>query len=111
MSDTNEIKTKVNDLLASLPALPQRQDSTKQQLSDLRMVANRLGMHDAAGAIRQLFEIDGSLETLRYGCHCDLEPHMEPDGCVIDEGRHSDCNHAKTGMRKEQCEYWRICGS
>ena len=100
----------LNDLLASLPAIPQRQDSTKDQLADLIMVANRLGMYDAADALRQLFETN-SLETLRYGCHCDLEPHMQPDGCVIDEGQHHNCIYAKPGMRKEQCEYWRICGS
>ena len=99
----------LNDLLADLPTRPQRQDSMKEQLADLRLVANRLGMYDAADAIRQLFETDG-FETVKYGCHCDLEDSMEPDGCVIDEGRHQDCIYAKKGMRKEQCEYWRVCG-
>lgn len=48
-------------------------------------------------------------ETLseRYGCHCDLEPGMAPDGCVIDEGRPQDCIYAKPGMKKEQCKYWK----
>lgn len=102
--------TSTVDIIASIPALPQRQDSAAEQLADLRGVANRLGMYDAADAIGQLFET-GGLESLRYGCHCDLEEGMEPDGCVIDAGRLSDCHYAKPGMRKEQCEYWRICGA
>jgi len=44
----------------------------------------------------------------RYGCHCDLEPHMQPDGCVIDDGRPQDCIYAAGAGRKERCEYWRI---
>ena len=40
-----------------------------------------------------------------YGCHVDGD--VMPD-CVIDNGRHNDCAYAKEGMRKEQCEYWKI---
>lgn len=92
--------------LSDLPKLPQRQDALNTQLDDLRRVASRLGMYDAADALTQVY---GRLEAgaMRYGCHCDLEPDMEPDGCVIDEGALSMCIHAKPGMRKEQCEYWR----
>lgn len=104
--------SELSDLLASLPAMPQRQDSAREQLADLRIVANRLGMYDAADALRQLFETDG-LETLKYGCHCDIENTESglPDACVIDSHDYEDCIYAKKGMRKEQCEYWRICGS
>lgn len=93
--------------LSDLPKLDQRQDSLNDQLADLRRVANRLGMYDAADAMTQLFKAhaDG---RLRYGCHIDLDPGMEPDGCVIDEGLHGNCVHAKVGMRKEQCDYWRL---
>ena len=41
----------------------------------------------------------------------DLEEGMKPDGCVIDEGRINDCIYAREGMRKEQCEYWKIIAS
>jgi len=47
---------------------------------------------------------------VRYGCFCDLfacEPGAEPDGCVMDEGRHQDCIYARKGARKEACEYWK----
>lgn len=37
-----------NDLAAILPRLGQRQDSVADQLADLRCVAVRLGMYDAA---------------------------------------------------------------
>jgi len=43
----------------------------------------------------------------RWGCHCDLEPGMEPDGCVIDDGRSGDCVYASKNAVKQQCEYWR----
>ena len=42
-----------------------------------------------------------------FGCHCDLEPGMSPDGCVIDEGRPQDCVYARRVKRKEDCSYWR----
>jgi hypothetical protein len=51
------------------------------------------------------------MEFLKFGCHCDLEPNMNPDGCVIDEGRPWDCVHAKAlvseGKGKEYCSEWR----
>jgi len=43
----------------------------------------------------------------RYGCHCDLEPGQEPDGCVLDEGRPQDCVHAHAIKRREDCSEWR----
>jgi hypothetical protein len=95
----------MGDVLDGITAMPQRQDSVSRQLADLRRVANRLGMYDAADAIGQIF---GKLAGVKYGCHCDLEEGMKPDGCVIDSGRISDCIYAREGMRKEQCEYWKI---
>lgn len=48
--------------------------------------------------------------SVRYGCHCDLEPHMKPDGCVIDSGDIYDCIHAgrltNAGKGRNECEYW-----
>lgn len=47
-------------------------------------------------------------KAVRYGCHCDLEPHMEPDGCVLDEGKPENCVYARRpGATKEGCEYWK----
>ena len=43
-------------LLSAIPHLPQRQDSTDAQLRDLRAVANRLGMYDAADLLRNILE-------------------------------------------------------
>lgn len=47
----------------------------------------------------------------RYGCHCDLEPGMKPDGCVLDEGRPFDCVNAQrlvdAGKGKEDCPDWK----
>lgn len=36
----------------SIPQQPQRQDSTREQLADLHAFANRLGLYDAADAIK-----------------------------------------------------------
>ncbi|MEA8593049.1 hypothetical protein PZT57_30850 [Pseudomonas aeruginosa] len=41
-------------LLESIPQQPQRQDSTNDQLRDLRAFANRLGLYDAADLIRTI---------------------------------------------------------
>lgn len=41
-------------ILAQIPQQPQRQDSTKAQLADLHAFANRLGLYDAADAIKAI---------------------------------------------------------
>lgn len=41
-------------LLQRIPQQPQRQDSTHAQLADLYAVAIRLGLYDAADAIRAI---------------------------------------------------------
>jgi len=88
-----------------LPVWPQSQQSLQEQIETLVQVANRLGLYDAADAVCQLIP---RLSEVKYGCHVDLDPGMEPDGCVIDEGRLQDCIYAKPEMRKEQCKYWRV---
>lgn len=48
-----------NDLkkaLDTIPQLNQRQDGIDAQLKDLRVVANRLGMYDAADVLRSILE-------------------------------------------------------
>lgn len=91
--------------IQKFPKFEQRQDALFDQLADLRQIANRIGCYDAADAIGQWCD---NLPQLRYGCHCDLEPHMTPDGCVIDDNERYNCIYAKHIDRKEQCEYWRI---
>lgn len=98
----------MSDLLGAIPKLPQRKDSLSDQLADLRSVANRLGMYDAADAIGQIFN---NIDNVKYGCHCDLEPGQKPDCCVIDDEMFQNCVYAKPDMRKEQCEYWRVTAS
>ena len=89
-----------------LPSMPQRQDSTADQMVDLIAVANRLGMFDAADVVTQMAK---NLPETKYGCYCDLEEGEIPDGCVIDEGKFENyCIYAKKGMRKEQCKCWQI---
>lgn len=47
----------------------------------------------------------------RYGCHCDIEPGDEPDGCVLDYKRPEDCRLAMAlvaeGKSREDCLEWR----
>ena len=47
----------------------------------------------------------------RYGCHCDLDPDAEPDGCVLDDGRPGDCRIAARllaeGKVRDDCPEWR----
>jgi len=42
----------------------------------------------------------------KFGCHCDLEPGMKPDGCVLDEGRPNCCVYAGIYGDKSLCKYW-----
>ena len=42
--------------MSAIPVFKQTQDSLLDQLSQLKMVANRLGLYDAADAIGQLCE-------------------------------------------------------
>ena len=48
---------------------------------------------------------------VKYGCHCDLEPGDEPDGCVLDYSRPEDCRLAMAlvaeGKTREDCREWR----
>lgn len=48
----------LSSVLANLPQLPQRQDSTADQLADLHVFANRLGLYDAADVIRKIANKD-----------------------------------------------------
>lgn len=44
---------------------------------------------------------------VKYACHCDLEPHMKPDECVLIGGNIEDCRYAKEDMKPSDCKYWR----
>lgn len=49
-----------------------------------------------------------NMSPVKYGCHVDLFDDIDPDGCVIDSDRSlTDCFHAKPGMEKEDCEFWK----
>ena len=51
--------------MSKIPELPQRQDSTYEQLKDLYVVANKLGMYDAADFIKaRLDQIESNLRWL-----------------------------------------------
>ena len=46
--------SQLKQLLDQIPQMPQRQDSTRDQLADLHAFANRLGLYDAAAAIKAI---------------------------------------------------------
>ncbi len=54
--------------------------------------------------VRKAYDNLGS--GLKWGCHCDLEEHQEPDECVITSGRLGHCIFAKEGMIPNDCKYW-----
>jgi len=47
------------DELEKIAVCPQRQDSTKEQLQDLILVANRLGFYDAADYLLTVVDLQG----------------------------------------------------
>lgn len=92
--------------LNQLPTWPQSQDSVSAQMADLRLIANRLGLYDAADAIKLLVN---QLPELKFGCHYDYgENRTAHPGCVGEDAGAYTCSHFKPGMRKESCKYWRI---
>ena len=51
------------ELVKTLPKIPQREDDSLSQLSDLYHVANHLGMYDAADVVGALVQISRRKET------------------------------------------------
>jgi len=85
---------RLTEALTMLAGLPDKNGHT--HLSSLHDVG-----HMQAFALAAL-----KAKPERWGCHCDLEPHQEPDSCVIDLERHEDCIYAKGLKSKTECEYW-----
>jgi hypothetical protein len=70
---------------------------------------------DQVEGLRELSEGDAVVianQEKKFGCFCDLEPGMAPDGCVIDENRPDDCTSAKpliaAGKDQWSCREWRV---
>lgn len=57
--------------------------------------------------MQALAQVQGDSSSVTYGCHCDLEPGMKPDGCVLDYGNPNDCVHARGISNREECNEWR----
>lgn len=60
-----------------------------------------------------LYDIDGGTpkDAIIYGCHVCIDSGFGLQiyrDCVIDSGDYADCVHARPGMKKEQCKYWRL---
>ncbi len=96
------------DILENVPVLAMREDSVEDQIKDLIIIGNKMGLSGAVSALEQLFSTM-KLEDLRYGCYCDTDPNGIPfEDCVIDNGKLYNCIHAIEGIKKEQCEYWKL---
>lgn len=88
--------------LDKIPTYPKSKYTVTEQMSYLKAIANKVGLHDAADAISQLMP---ELPGLKYACH--IEGECIPD-CVLDTDSFADCIYAKDFMRKEQCPEWRL---
>ena len=49
------------------------------------------------------------MDSVKFGCHCDIFDDQEPDECVLDLGCSDDCHYTKSGKvtSKEQCSEWK----
>ncbi len=77
---------------------------------EANLLANRPYQPHIAAKIRKCIAEATRASTgseSKHGCYCDLERHMEPDGCVIDEGKPENCIYARGKTCKTQCEYWK----
>jgi len=80
----------------------------QQALDRLRKYHHGNGFVEDAECIVAL---EAALATpVPHGCHVDLDEGIEPDGCVLDEGRPEKCIYAKRlhreGKDKTACKYW-----
>jgi hypothetical protein len=75
------------------------------------MMETNLAKMNSRACVKRFRELIGCSFEEKYGCHCDLEPGTQPDGCVFDTGNIDDCHPArtlnKTGKGRNDCEYWR----
>jgi hypothetical protein len=60
-----------------------------------------------AAVNKRIKNLTSQPSAVKYGCHADLDPGMEPDDCVISRNGFEDCIFAKPGMKPEDCKYWK----
>jgi hypothetical protein len=88
--------------------------AAQQALEALEFMADEWGFTQKANRPERWQAIEALRAALAqpvpHGCHVDLEEGMDPDGCVLDEGRPSNCIYARClvreGKGKTDCEYW-----
>ena len=103
-----------------MTATEQLLSEAQSSLNELISQGRKLGWDAHAAHMRMMtraravsHEIEAALAQpaeggeVVYGCHCDLEPHMQPDGCVLDEGKPENCVYSNRVQNKEQCVYWK----
>lgn len=79
-----------------------------QKFSEAATILRRIPELEAErDQLRAELEKVRGVATIKFGCHCDLEPNMQPDGCVLDEGTPESCVNARRISAKEQCIYWK----
>lgn len=94
-----------NDAARSLEAISTKAGKFGERLETITEVRG-FANSSAAAARSDIKSALSAMASVKFGCHCDLEPGMKPDGCLIDENRRDDCIYARRVERKEQCEYW-----
>jgi len=105
ISEISYILSETNDMHVSEYDVSQDQDAVVTKVRELRDRVLEL-----EGKIMELggkIICDADKKPIRFGCHIDLAPGEEPDDCVINSGNICDCALANSGMKPEQCEYWR----
>jgi len=89
--------------------------STVTMTSALLFAQHVLEKHGNAQAAENSVGVDtlraALAEPVAHGCHVDLGPDQEPDGCVLDENRPHLCIYAKRlsrdGKDKTACKHWK----
>lgn len=86
-------------------------EPTKVQQA-IALLRKEMGNSSSTDELKRLLEL--TLEILKsekknicYGCHCDLGPGDQPDGCVLDENPQPHCIYAGGLIDKWECKYWR----
>lgn len=66
----------IREILCMLPQITQRQDSTIDQLSDLILIANKIGMYDAADTINNIIQNNQHNKCDKHNDMCQQQNHL-----------------------------------
>lgn len=89
---------------------PNKEQIIALAMDALERIADPRNTHFAGDAQVVAREVLAQIKhPVAYGCHIDLGPNEQPDGCVLDGGNRNDCFYAMRfgDKAREKCGEWK----